>query len=76
MKVRMGEIPAGEARGLYARRPVILVPLGSYENQGPHAPMGDYLSAERLTEIIAQRATAQGTETVVAKLTGGGLPHE
>jgi creatinine amidohydrolase len=53
-------------RALAARRPVILLPLGSHEDQGPHAPMGDYLSAERVAELIAARATAAGTETVVA----------
>ncbi|WP_241666993.1 creatininase family protein [Muricoccus nepalensis] len=66
MKVRMGEITGGEARALYARRPVVLLPLGSHEDQGPHAPMGDYLLAEAVAERIARRATEAGTETVVA----------
>lgn len=65
-KVRFGELTGGEARELVARRPVVLLPLGSHEDQGPHAPMGDYLSAERVAELIAGRATATGTETVVA----------
>ncbi len=65
-KVRMGELTGGEARELYARRPVVLVPLGSHEDQGPHAPMGDYLSAEKMAELIALRARDKGTETVVA----------
>ena len=46
--------------------PVILLPLGSHEDQGPHAPMGDYLSAERVAESIARRATQDGTPTLVA----------
>ena len=66
MKVRMGEITGGEARALYARRPVVLLPLGSHEDQGPHAPMGDYLLAEAVAERIALRASEAGTETVVA----------
>ncbi len=65
-KYRMGELTGGEARAMAARNPVILLPLGSHEDQGPHAPMGDYLSAERVAEKIAERATAEGTETVVA----------
>jgi creatinine amidohydrolase len=65
-KVRMGEITAGEARALYARNPVVLLPMGSHEDQGPHAPMGDYLSAERVAELIARRATEGGVDTVVA----------
>ncbi len=65
-KVRMGEITAAEARSLYALNPVVLLPFGSHEDQGPHAPMGDYLLAEKVAEAIALRATAAGTRTVVA----------
>jgi creatinine amidohydrolase len=65
-KVRMGEITAGEMRALRPQNPVILLPLGSHEDQGPHAPMGDYLCAERMAERIALRASDSGTPTVVA----------
>ncbi len=65
-KVRMGEITGDEARALHAANPVILLPLGSHEDQGPHAPMGDYLLAERMAELIALRATAEGTRCLVA----------
>jgi creatinine amidohydrolase len=65
-KVHMGQITGGEARELYASNPVILLPMGSHEDQGPHAPMGDYLLAEKIAEIAALRATAAGTRTVVA----------
>lgn len=65
-KVHMGTITGGEARELYAANPVILLPMGSHEDQGPHAPMGDYLLAEKVSELAALRATAQGTRTVVA----------
>jgi creatinine amidohydrolase len=65
-KVRISEITGGEAREILARRPVILVPLGSHEDQGPHAPMGDYLFAERIAELIAERASERGTTTLVA----------
>ena len=65
-KVRMSELTGGEARALYARNPVILLPLGSQEDQGPHAPMGDYLCADRMAELIARRASERGTETVAA----------
>ncbi len=66
MKYRMGEITALEMREILPARPVVLLPLGSFEDQGPHAPMGDYLSAERMAELIAERATARGTRTLVA----------
>jgi creatinine amidohydrolase len=65
-KVRMGEITGGEARELVKRNPVVLVPMGSHEDQGPHAPMGDYLSADKIAELIARRATEAGTETIMA----------
>lgn len=65
-KLRMGELTAQEAREIVSRHPVILLPLGSHEDQGPHAPMGDYLSAERIAELIAARATENGVETYVA----------
>jgi creatinine amidohydrolase len=66
IKVRMGEITASEMREILLARPVVLLPLGSFEDQGPHAPMGDYLSAERMAELIAERATMRGTRTLVA----------
>lgn len=65
-KVHMGQITAGEARVLLAANPVILMPMGSHEDQGPHAPMGDYLLAEKIAELAAERATAAGTPTLVA----------
>jgi creatinine amidohydrolase len=65
-KFRMAEITRGEAKDLLPRNPVILLPMGSFEDQGPHAPMGDYLSAVRIAELIAERATDAGTDTLVA----------
>ncbi len=62
----MGMITGGEARELYPANPVILLPMGSHEDQGPHAPMGDYLLAEKIAELAAVKATAAGTRTVVA----------
>ncbi len=65
-KVHMGSLTGDEARALYVGNPVILVPMGSHEDQGPHAPMGDYLLAEKIAELAALRATAAGVRTVVA----------
>jgi creatinine amidohydrolase len=62
----MGTITGHEARELYAQNPVILLPMGSHEDQGPHAPMGDYLLAEKIAELAAIRATERGTRTLVA----------
>lgn len=41
-----------------AGEPVIVLPLGSQEEQGPHAPMGDYVIAERIALAAAERAGA------------------
>ncbi len=65
-KVHMGHITGGEAREILPKNPIILLPMGSHEDQGPHAPMGDYLSAEKVAELIALRATERGTRTLVA----------
>lgn len=64
--VHMGTITGGEARDFLAENPVILLPMGSHEDQGPHAPMGDYLLAEKIAELAALRATKAGTRTLVA----------
>ncbi|HWO31505.1 MAG TPA: creatininase family protein [Candidatus Acidoferrum sp.] len=65
-KVRLSELTAVEAREILAKNPVILLPLGSHEDQGPHAPMGDYLLAEHVADQIAERASGRGVETLVA----------
>src|ERR1700692_294891 len=65
-KVRMGDLTAGEGREIFGRKPVILLPMGSHEDQGPHAPMGDYLLAEKIAELAAIRATERGGRTLVA----------
>jgi creatinine amidohydrolase len=38
--------------------PVILLPFGSTEQQGPHAPMGDYMLAEALAIRVAEASGA------------------
>ena len=65
-KVHMGTLTGGEMRALQAERPVVLLPMGSHEDQGPHAPMGDYLLAEKIAELAALRANGHGTRTLVA----------
>jgi creatinine amidohydrolase len=67
-KVHMGTLTGGEAREILGLNPVILIPLGSHEDQGPHAPMGDHILAAAIAEAAALRATALGTRTLVAPL--------
>lgn len=64
--VHMGTITGGEARDILVENPVILLPMGSHEDQGPHAPMGDYLLAEKIAELAAMRASERGIRTLVA----------
>jgi creatinine amidohydrolase len=62
---RLAKMTATEVKQAAARKPVLLLPMGSFEDQGPHAPVGDYLLADRIAELIAERASGQGTETYV-----------
>lgn len=52
MKHALADLTVAEFRDRLADDPVILLPFGSQEEQGPHAPMGDYL----LAEAVARRA--------------------
>jgi len=65
-KLRLGTLTSAEAAARLAAGAVVLLPLGSQEDQGPHAPMGDYLSAEAIAERIAARAQEGGTDALVA----------
>ena len=38
--------------------PVVLIPLGSQEIQGPVVPMGDFMLARKIAEEVAERANA------------------
>ncbi|MER2622805.1 MULTISPECIES: creatininase family protein [Pseudomonadota] len=53
-----------EFRERMAEDPVILVPLGSQEEQGPHAPMGDFMLSERLAAAVAERSGAIAAPTI------------
>ncbi|MCB5943569.1 creatininase family protein [Acidocella sp. KAb 2-4] len=68
--VRLGDLTAPAFAEALKRNPVILLPLGSQEDHGPHQPMGDYLLAETIAERIARRAHALGAPAYVAP----GLP--
>ena len=63
---RLGDMTAATFAQAAAANPVVLLPLGSHEDHGPHLPMGDYLLAEQLAVRIAQAATDKGIATFVA----------
>jgi creatinine amidohydrolase len=57
------EMTCVEFKERMAEEPVMLVPLGSIEEQGPVAPMGDYMLTERVAEQIAEQADAIAAPT-------------
>ena len=63
---RLSDMTAPSFAQAVASNPIILLPLGSHEDHGPHLPMGDYLLAETLAERIAETATARDIKTFVA----------
>ncbi|WP_202814413.1 creatininase family protein [Falsirhodobacter sp. alg1] len=58
MKHALKDMTVAEFRDRLPHYPVILLPMGSHEEQGPHAPMGDYQLAEAIAERVAERAKA------------------
>jgi len=65
-KIRMGELTSQEARENLTHDAVVLLPMGSLEDQGIHAPMGDYMAADLVAVEIARAARSQGITTFVA----------
>ncbi|MFC0408197.1 creatininase family protein [Roseomonas elaeocarpi] len=45
-------------------KPVIILPLGSQEEQGPTAPMGDFMLTEALAARVAERCGAIAAPTI------------
>ncbi len=64
-KLSLAALTSAEARPRLAANPVLLLPLGSLEEQGPQTPMGDFLLAERIALLIAERAGEAGHDTLV-----------
>jgi creatinine amidohydrolase len=52
-KVRSAEMSWREVQEAMQRGAAALVPMGSTEEHGPHAPTGDYLIADAITERVA-----------------------
>lgn len=63
-KFRLQDMTSEEARERLAEKPVILLPFGAQETQGPHAPMGDFVLAERLSSLVAERAGCVAAPTM------------
>lgn len=65
-KLKIEEMTSKEVRENLTEGAVILLPLGSIEDQGTHAPMGDFLAAEQVALDIARGARKEGVPTFVA----------
>lgn len=65
-KIRMAELTSEEARQELTGDAVVLLPMGSLEDQGIHAPMGDYMAADLMAVEIAKAAREMGVATFVA----------
>jgi creatinine amidohydrolase len=64
MKSQLEELTFVEFRDRLEDDPVILVPLGSQEEQGASAPMGDFMLAKELARRVAERTGAIAAPTV------------
>lgn len=62
-KHALKDMTFAEFRERLSEKPVIILPFGSQEEQGPHAPMGDYM----LTEAVAARV-AKASGAIVAPI--------
>lgn len=58
MKHALKNMTVAEFRDRLPQDPVILLPFGSHEEQGPHAPMGDYQLAEAVALKAAEMSGA------------------
>ena len=61
---RLSELSFVEFEEAMAEQPVILLPFASQEEQGPHAPMGDYRLTRNIADLAAQRSGAIVAPTI------------
>ena len=65
MSHRIAELTAPEAAERLATGACAILPMGSLETHGPHAPMGDFLLAEAVCVRVAERAAGRGADALV-----------
>ncbi|GHA62641.1 creatinine amidohydrolase [Amylibacter ulvae] len=65
-KIRVSELTSEESREFLTQDAVVLLPMGSLEDQGTHAPMGDYMAADCVAMDMAKEARKRGVMTFVA----------
>jgi creatinine amidohydrolase len=64
-ELALASLTSAAARSRLAANPVLLLPLGSLEDQGPATPMGDFMLAERVAGAIAAGVVAGGRDALV-----------
>lgn len=63
-KVELCSMTWREAEAAFRKNPVILIPMGSIEQHGPHVPVGDYRYATEVARRIAEQSGALAAPTV------------
>lgn len=63
-KYELARMTWKEAEEAFAKDPVVLVPLGSMEEHGPHSVVGDFIAAEEAAKEIAKRSGAYCTPVI------------
>ncbi len=63
-KIDLSRMTWREAEDAFARNPVVLLPMGSVEQHGPHVPVGDYRYATEVALRIAERTGAVVAPTI------------
>ncbi len=61
---RLSELSFVAFQEVMAEEPVILLPFASQEEQGPHAPMGDYRLTRNIADLAAERSGAIVAPTI------------
>lgn len=61
---RLSDLSFVEFQEAMAEEPVILLPFASQEEQGPHAPMGDYRLTREIADLAALRSGAIVAPTI------------
>ena len=64
MKSQLEDLTYVEFRERLEDDPVVIIPLGSQEEQGPSGPMGDFMLAKELARRVAERTGAVAAPTV------------
>jgi creatinine amidohydrolase len=64
MKSQLEDLTYVEFRERLQDNPVIIIPLGSQEEQGPSAPMGDFMLTKELARRVAEKTGAIAAPTI------------